>query len=113
MKNPAYRNRLVDEKISEYLGAFGAVCIEGPKWCGKTWTSEHHAESEIKLQDPTGNYQNRQLAKLSPAMVLEGEEPRLIDEWQDVPEIWDAVRAKVDETGRKGQLLPKFPMSPN
>ncbi|MGN0709268.1 MAG: ATP-binding protein, partial [Anaerovoracaceae bacterium] len=74
-------------------------------WCGKTWTAEHHAASEIKLQDPAGNYQNRSIAQISPAAVLEGEKPRLIDEWQDVPQTWDAVRAEVDSEGSKGQFL--------
>lgn len=102
MDNDRYRSRLVDKKLSTYLKAFGAVCIEGPKWCGKTWTSEHHAASEIKLQDPENNYQNRRLAELSPLIVLKGESPRLIGEWQDVPPIWDAVRSEVDRTGKKG-----------
>ncbi len=105
MENPLYRSRLIDTRISQYLQAFGAVCIDGPKWCGKTWTSEHHAASEIKLQDPSGNYQNRRLAEISPGLVLNGEQPRLIDEWQDVPQLWDAVRAEVDRSGRKGQFL--------
>lgn len=105
MENSQYRNRLIDDKIDLHIRAFGAVCIEGPKWCGKTWTSEHHAASEIKLQDPTGNYQNRRLAELAPLTVLQGAQPRLIDEWQDVPQIWDAVRSAVDATGQKGQYL--------
>lgn len=105
MENLQYRNRLIDDKIDLHLRAFGAVCIEGPKWCGKTWTSEHHASSEIKLQDPTGNYQNRRMAELSPMTVLQGEQPRLVDEWQDVPQIWDAVRSAVDMTGKKGQYI--------
>lgn len=105
MKNPNYKSRLIDTRIEQYLQAFGAVCIEGPKWCGKTWTSEFHAKSEIKLQDPTGNYQNRRMAEMSPSLVLTGDQPRLIDEWQDVPPIWDAVRAEVDRTGQKGQFL--------
>lgn len=105
MKKPNYKSRLIDTRIEQYLQAFGAVCIEGPKWCGKTWTSEFHAKSEIKLQDPTGNYQNRRMAEMSPSLVLTGDQPRLIDEWQDVPPIWDAVRAEVDRTGQKGQFL--------
>lgn len=105
MIKPNYRSRLIDSRVEQYLQAFGAVCIEGPKWCGKTWTSEFHAESEIKLQDPTGNDQNRRMAELSPSLVLSGDQPRLIDEWQDVPSIWDAVRAEVDRTGQKGQFL--------
>lgn len=113
MKNDRYRSRLVDEKINNYLKAFGAICIEGPKWCGKTWTSEHHAESEIKLQDPANNYQNRSLAEMSPLMILKGDSPRLIDEWQDVPPLWDAVRSEVDRTGQKGQFILTGSSTPN
>lgn len=113
MNNDRYRRRLIDDKIDTYLKAFGAVCIEGPKWCGKTWTSEHHASSEIKLQEPSDNYQNRRLAELSPLMVLQGESPRLIDEWQEVPPIWDAVRSEVDKTGVKGQFILTGSATPN
>ena len=105
MKNDRYKERLVDEKVKQYLKAFGAVSIEGPKWCGKTWTSEHHAKSEIRIGDPEGNFQNRHLAEISPGMVLDGDKPHLIDEWQEVPAIWDAVRAKVDEKGEKGRFI--------
>ncbi len=105
MKNENYKHRIVEEKIERYLKVFGAITIEGPKWCGKTWTSSYFARSEIYLQDPNGNFQNRQLAETSPDLALEGETPRLIDEWQDVPLIWDAVRGKVDKTGKKGQFI--------
>ncbi|MGN1027448.1 MAG: ATP-binding protein [Faecousia sp.] len=105
--------RIMDAKIDEYLKTFGAVCIEGPKWCGKTWTSSYHSKSEIYIGDPAGNFQNRQLAELSPALVLEGETPRLIDEWQEVPPIWDAVRYKVDQTAQKGQFLLTGSATPN
>ena len=95
MKHPNYKPRVIDAKVEEYLSAFGAVCIEGPKWCGKTWTSSHHSKSEIYIGDPANNFQNRRLAELSPVLVLEGDTPRLIDEWQEVPPLWDAVRYKV------------------
>ena len=80
MKHPNYKPRVIDAKVEEYLSAFGAVCIEGPKWCGKTWTSSHHSKSEIYIGDPANNFQNRRLAELSPVLVLEGDTPRLIDE---------------------------------
>lgn len=80
-----YKARIIDKKIDKYLSVFGAICIEGPKWCGKTWTSSYHSNSEIYIGDPSGNFQNRQLAQMSPSLVLEGETPRLIDEWQEVP----------------------------
>ena len=105
MKKNDYRPRVIDRHVEEYLSAFGAICIEGPKWCGKTWTSSHHSKSEILIGDPAGNFQNRKLAELQPSLVLEGETPRLIDEWQEVPPLWDAVRHLVDERAAKGQFI--------
>ena len=110
----SYKTRLIDETVKKYLKIFGAICIEGPKWCGKTWTSIHHCKSEILLGSPEGNFQNRKLAELSPSIVLDGECPRLIDEWQDVPALWDAVRYEVDKRAAHGQFIltgsstPKF-----
>ena len=100
-----YKPRIIDDTIDRYLKNFGAICIEGPKWCGKTWTSSFHSNSAIYLGDPSGNFQNRNLAQISPDIVLEGENPRLIDEWQEVPSIWDAVRFKIDQTGKKDSLF--------
>ncbi len=105
MEERKYMPRIIDRKMKEYLSTFGAVCIEGPKWCGKTWTAAHHSHSAITIGDPAGNFQNRQLAQLSPDLVLEGETPRLIDEWQEVPSLWDAVRYRVDQTVQKGQFI--------
>lgn len=100
-----YRPRVIDGAVRKYLSAFGAVCIEGPKWCGKTWTSSYHSNSEFLIGDPANHFQNRALAEMSPALVLEGETPRLLDEWQEVPSIWDAVRYTVDERAEKGQFI--------
>lgn len=108
-----YIPRIIDKKIDEYLKTFGALCVEGPKWCGKTWTSSYHSSSKIFIGDPAGNFQNRQLAELSPELVLEGKTPRLVDEWQEVPPIWDAVRHKVDQTGEKGQFILTGSATPN
>lgn len=113
MERKDYRPRLIDNIIDSYLKAFGAVCVEGPKWCGKTWTSSYHCKSEIMLGNPDGNFQNRQLAQMSPSLVLEGETPRLIDEWQEVPQLWDAVRYKVDQNGNKGQFILTGSATPN
>lgn len=113
MERQNYKNRIIDRQVEEYLKAFGAVCIEGPKWCGKTWTSSYHSKSAIYIGDPAGSFQNRQLAELSPALVLEGETPRLIDEWQEVPTLWDAVRFKVDQTTQKGQFILTGSATPN
>ncbi len=100
-----YKKRVIDETVVRYLNTFGAVCVEGPKWCGKTWTSSYHAQSELLIGDPTNNFQNRQLAEISPSAVLEGETPRLLDEWQEVPSLWDAVRHSVDRRAKKGQFI--------
>lgn len=113
MTQTEYLPRLIDQQVETYLQTFGAVCIEGPKWCGKTWTSAHHSKSAIYIGDPAGNFQNRQLAELSPELVLEGDTPRLIDEWQEVPPLWDAVRYKVDQTSVRGQFILTGSATPN
>lgn len=100
-----YKARVVDSIIDRDLKIFGAVCIEGPKWCGKTWTSSYHANSEFLVGDPSGNFSNRTLAEIEPYIVLKGDAPRLIDEWQEVPSLWDATRAFVDSSGKKGQII--------
>lgn len=100
-----YKPRVIDSAVCRYLSAFGALCIEGPKWCGKTWTSSFHSKSEFLIGDPANNFQNRALAEMSPSIVLEGETPRLLDEWQEVPSIWDAVRYTVDGRAEKGQFI--------
>lgn len=100
-----YKPRVIDSAVCRYLSTFGAVCIEGPKWCGKTWTSSFHSKSEFLIGDPANNFQNRALAEISPSIVLEGETPRLLDEWQEVPSIWDAVRYTVDGRAEKGQFI--------
>ena len=113
MIKDAYKTRIIDNRIEQFLESFGAVCIEGPKWCGKTWTSSYHSNSEIYMGDPAGNFQNRTLAQMSPDLVLNGDKPRLIDEWQEVPPLWDAVRYKVDQTGEKGQFILTGSATPN
>ena len=105
MNKEKYIPRIIDTAVERYLTTMGAVCIEGPKWCGKTWTSSFHSNSEFMVGNPDNNFQNRALAEMSPALVLEGETPRLIDEWQEVPPLWDAVRYTVDQRGKKGQFI--------
>ena len=105
MNKEKYIPRIIDAAVERYLATMGAVCIEGPKWCGKTWTSSYHSNSEFLVGNPDNNFQNRALAEMSPALVLEGETPRLIDEWQEVPPLWDAVRYTVDQRGKKGQFI--------
>ncbi len=100
-----YKPRVIDDMVRKYLSVFGAVCVEGPKWCGKTWTSSYHSNSEFLVGDPANNFQNRSLAELAPAIVLDGDAPRLIDEWQEVPPLWDAVRYAVDQKSGKGKFI--------
>lgn len=105
MDNNVYQPRIIDSAVEQHLRAFGAVCIDGPKWCGKTWTAQEHSQSAFLVGDPTGNFQNRQLAQIDPSLVLKGKQPRLIDEWQEVPALWDAVRFTVDQSTMKGQFI--------
>lgn len=105
MDLPNYKKRIIDEQVDTYLDTFGAVLIEGPKWCGKTWTAKKHSNSEFLLADPKGNFNNKRLALMDPSFVLEGATPRLIDEWQEVPALWDAVRGWVDTHPAPGQFL--------
>lgn len=113
MDKQNYKPRIIDKQVEEYLQTFGAICIEGPKWCGKTWTSSYHANSKFFLADPSGNFQNRKLAEIDPNTVLEGAAPRLIDEWQEYPPLWDAVRYKVDQSAQKGQFILTGSATPN
>ena len=105
MDKSKYRQRLIDPKVDFYLSTFGAVCIEGPKWCGKTWTSTMHAKSAFMLADPEDNFANRELAKMDVSKALVGESPHLIDEWQEVASIWDAVRYSVDQSTESGRYI--------
>jgi hypothetical protein len=101
----AYLPRIADNTLKEYLEAFGAVLIEGPKWCGKTTTAEQQANSELKLQLPDARDGYLATAATKPSLLLEGATPRLIDEWQDAPTIWDAVRSAVDARQKVGQFI--------
>ena len=105
MDKNQYKKRIVDQLIERYLKIFGAICVEGPKWCGKTWTSAYHSNSEFLVGDPQGNFSNRTLAEMEPNTILKGKTPRLIDEWQEVPCLWDATRSFVDNNSQKGQLI--------
>jgi predicted AAA+ superfamily ATPase len=102
LKPEGYKPRLLDDAISRRLQGFGAVEVVGPKFCGKTWSSLAQGESIIHIDDDAV----RQIVELDAALALEGTRPHIIDEWQDVPKIWDAVRRKVDAEGNiKGQFI--------
>lgn len=94
-----YFSRVSDQMLRDRLEAFGAVLIEGPKWTGKTTTAEQQAKSVIKMQDPDNALEYLATASSKPSLLLKGEHPRLIDEWQDAPVIWDAVRTSIDQSG--------------
>ena len=96
-----YKTRLIDDKVARYLKVFGAVAIEGPKWCGKTWTSLNHANSVSYVTDKSV----LNLAAVDPKYIFMKERPQLIDEWQIVPEIWDAVRHECDRDHGKGKFI--------
>ena len=101
-----YYERVADQMLRDRLEAFGAVLIEGPKWTGKTTTAEQQAKSILKMQDPDMALNYLATAETKPSLLLNGEQPRLIDEWQDAPVIWDAVRTAVDNAGgRPGQYI--------
>ena len=99
-----YKNRLIEKKLVDYLSVFGAVSIEGPKWCGKTWTSLRHSKSAVYMDDDDV----REMAKLDVRSVFNNDsekKPQLIDEWHLVPTIWDAVRRECDKTTEKGNFI--------
>lgn len=100
-----YRERITDIILRDKLEAKGAVLIRGPKWCGKTTTAEQQAASVLYMSQPATRSYNLELAKVDPQLLLEGATPRLIDEWQLAPQLWDAVRFEVDHRHRRGQFI--------
>jgi len=100
-----YKARMVDGQLREELEAFGAVVIVGPKWCGKTTTAKQSAKSTIYMQDPKKRKTYLRMAELDPSNLLEGNNPRLIDEWQTAPQLWDAVRFDVDMRNEQGLYI--------
>ena len=100
-----YKPRIADGLLSEKLSYMGAVLVRGAKWCGKTTTARQIAKSSVFLADARKGAANRQLAQQRPDRLLQGAYPRLIDEWQEVPSLWDAVRATVDDVGSRGMFV--------
>ena len=100
-----YNPRIADQLLKDKLDAMGAVLIEGPKACGKTTTAEQQAESVIYIDDPDKQSQYKQIAQTSIRLLLEGKKPRLIDEWQQLPQFWDAIRFEVDHRDEEGQFI--------
>lgn len=100
-----YIKRICDKELELKLEAFGAVHIVGPKWCGKTTTAKQYAKSFIEMQDPDKREMYLETAKIQPSNLLLGETPRLIDEWQVAPNLWDAVRVSVDRRNEEGLYI--------
>lgn len=100
-----YFPRIIDKLLKDRLEAKGAVLIEGPKWCGKTTTAKEFAQSMLLMDQPNMTLQYQQIAELAPGQLLEGETPRLIDEWQIAPNLWNAVRYEVDQRDAFGQFI--------
>lgn len=100
-----YRKRIADILLKEKLEGVGAVLIEGPKWCGKTTTAEQQAKSVLYMDSPKDRKMNLQTAEVDPELLLTGATPRLIDEWQLAPQLWDAVRFTVDHRREEGQFI--------
>ena len=100
-----YKQRIVDSLLKRKLRSKGAVLIEGPKWCGKTTTAEQSASSKISIDEPEKVKENLLMSELSPNRLLDGDSPRLIDEWQIAPKLWDAIRHRVDHTPGYGQFI--------
>lgn len=107
-----YRERIVDKLLYDKLQGIGAVLVEGAKWCGKTTTSEHLAGSVLYMDNPKDRNANLKMAEIDPEKLLQGETPRLIDEWQIAPELWDAVRFAVDHRDEDGQFILTGSASP-
>lgn len=101
----SYRNRIADTILKRKLEGKGAVVIEGPKWCGKTTTAEQIAKSVLYMDDPANKAQNITISETNPKQLLRGETPRLIDEWQIAPKLWDTIRFEVDHRGELGQFV--------
>ena len=100
-----YKKRIADELIKKKLKGKGAVLVEGPKWCGKTTTAEEISKSVLYMSKPDNLKQNIMLADINPSLLLTGDVPRLIDEWQIAPKLWDAVRYEVDHRNEEGQFI--------
>ena len=100
-----YRARIVDDMLKDKLESKGAVVIEGPKWCGKTTTAMQVAGSILRMDEPSKRETNIQMSEIDPGRLLKGKAPRLIDEWQIAPKLWDAARYEVDTRGEEGQFI--------
>ena len=100
-----YKHRIADRLLERKILGKGAVLIEGPKWCGKTTTAKQIAKSVLDLGDSSVLMQSSQMIEFSPKTLLEGATPRLVDEWQALPAIWDSIRSEVDKRGDRKSVV--------
>lgn len=105
MAKKIYRARIADKLLNKKLKGIGAILIQGPKWCGKTTTAEQQAKSILYMDNPDIMDQNVELARIAPQRLLQGETPRLIDEWQLAPQLWDTIRFEVDHREGGGHFI--------
>lgn len=108
-----YLPRIVDNEIDELMKIMGAVLIEGCKWCGKSTTGMHHVKSIIEFQNPDRKQEYDEIKNTKPSLFLNGEKPRMFDEWQMYPIVWDSIRTDVDHSGLKGQYILTGSAKPN
>lgn len=108
-----YLPRIVDQEIEEIMEIMGAVLIEGCKWCGKSTTGMHHAKSIVEFQNPDKKQEYDEIKNTMPSLFLKGEKPRMFDEWQMYPVVWDAIRTDVDHSRRKGEYILTGSARPN
>ncbi len=101
----SYLPRVVDKEIDELMEIMGAVLIEGCKWCGKSTTGLNHAKSVIEFQNPDRKQEYEEIKNTKPSLFLNGEKPRMFDEWQMYPVVWDSIRTDVDHSGKKGEYI--------
>lgn len=105
MSEKVYKNRVADQLLSERLEEVGAVLIEGPKWCGKTTTAIQHAKSKVMLAHPETLQKSKTMLAIDAARLLSGDTPRLFDEWQTLPDLWDNIRYEIDDRDKEGQFI--------
>ncbi len=113
MKIEGYYPRICDKLILSQLSSTGALLIVGPKWCGKTYSSLNVCKSVLYMQEPDKSSGYLRMADTMPSFLLNGEKPRLIDEWQEAPQLWDAIRFDIDQSGLWGQYILTGSATPN
>lgn len=112
LSNPSYRPRCVDRLIDDALSVFGGALIRGPKYCGKTWSGRNHANSEVTLMPTEQNPSPLDVFAAAPSLALRGDSPHLIDEWQELPLLWDMARSAIDQSGKERKFILTGSLTP-